>query len=485
VYEEIAFYRYSIPEGLDPIDVFLRLKHEDPDCFILESGDNENAAQNGVQSRWTFLGFRPKLQWAFQNHTISEVKTMQAEMLQLLERKAQKFLELVYTDSILQSEFPPFIGGLVGYFSYDYIKYQEPKLKKMLEKAQQNLSPDQDFHDQNLAFYDEVFVFDHFENKFWVFATTEGQVQENFEIATQGPKAVYEQLQVLSDPQAQFSEEEFVEIVQNVKRHIYDGDIFQAVVSNKVQFDASGSLFGLYQYLRKYNPSPYMFYLSSPSIDIAGAAPETLISVLDNDVDVNGADADKIVRTFPLAGTRRRGKNAAEDLALEEELLADPKERAEHNMLVDLGRNDIGKVAQLGSVEVEDYMNVHRFSHVMHIGSKVKGVLAPGVSPFEVVSSILPAGTLSGAPKLRAMEIIQEQEKDKRGIYGGCLGYIGFAGNMDLCITIRTAYLKDGKLWARAGAGIVYDSDPSAEYAETRSKMQAILDGIEVVAKKM
>jgi anthranilate synthase component 1 len=265
---------------------------------------------------------------------------------------------------------------------------------------------------------------------------------------------------------------EFCGMVERAKHHIKEGDIFQIVLSNRYKAEATGSLCEAFEYQKKMNPSPYMLYFSGEKVEIAGSAPETLVSVHDG-----------IVSTFPLAGTRKRGADGDEDRRLEAELLADEKERAEHNMLVDLGRNDIGKVSEIGSVKVSRYMDILKFSHVMHIGSEVCGRLRKGLTAIDAVGAVIPAGTLSGAPKIRACEIINKLEKSKRGIYGGAIGYLAFNGDADLCIAIRLAYKKDGKVYARSGAGIVIDSVPESEYNECNNKLAAVINSLNAVAK--
>ena len=240
------------------------------------------------------------------------------------------------------------------------------------------------------------------------------------------------------------------------------------VLSNRLEAGYEGSLLNTYRILRTINPSPYMFYFSSDDIEVAGASPETLVK-LDGGV----------LHTFPLAGTRQRGKDEEEDHRLEEELLTDDKERAEHNMLVDLGRNDLGKISRFGTVEVEHYMDILKYSHVMHIGSTIKGIIDNGKCSLDAVSAVLPAGTLSGAPKIKAMEIINKLENNKRGIYGGAIGYIDFTGNLDTCIAIRTVFKKNGKIFVRSGAGIVADSVPEKEYYECINKAKAVMDAVE------
>ena len=261
-------------------------------------------------------------------------------------------------------------------------------------------------------------------------------------------------------------------MVEKAKYHIKEGDIFQIVLSNRLEAEFEGSLLNTYRILRTLNPSPYMFYFSSSDMEVAGASPETLVKL-----------EDGILHTFPLAGTRPRGKTEEEDKALEKELLADPKELAEHNMLVDLGRNDIGKISKFGSVEVEKYHCIERYSHVMHIGSTVRGEIREDEDALSAIDSILPAGTLSGAPKIRACQLINDLENNKRGIYGGAIGYIDFTGNLDTCIAIRIAYKKNGKVFIRSGAGIVADSVPEKEYQECLNKAAAVVNALKAAGE--
>lgn len=261
--------------------------------------------------------------------------------------------------------------------------------------------------------------------------------------------------------------------MNKAKHHIKEGDIFQIVLSNRLEADFEGSLLGAYRILRTLNPSPYMFYFSSSDMEVAGASPETLVRL-----------EDGILHTFPLAGTRPRGKTLEEDLYLEKSLLSDEKELAEHNMLVDLGRNDLGKISRFGSVSVEKYHCIERFSHVMHIGSTVRGEIADNRTAIDAVDAVLPAGTLSGAPKIRACQLINDLENNKRGIYGGAIGYLDFTGNLDTCIAIRIVYKKNGKVFVRSGAGIVYDSVPENEYTECINKAAAVVKAIKTAQEE-
>ena len=283
------------------------------------------------------------------------------------------------------------------------------------------------------------------------------------ELLLNGEKAEHIPCKLRTDFQPLFNEAAYCSMVEKAKHYIREGDIFQVVLSNRLEAEMEGSLLDAYRVLRTTNPSPYMFYFSGSDGEIVGASPETLVKL-----------EDGVLHTFPLAGTRPRGATEEADKALEAELLADEKERSEHNMLVDLGRNDIGKISRIGTVEVEKYMSIERYSHVMHIGSTVRGVIREDADTLDAVDAILPAGTLSGAPKLRACEIINELEDNKRGIYGGAIGYISFTGNLDTCIAIRLAFSKNGKVFVRSGAGIVADSVPEKEYRECIQKAAAV-----------
>jgi anthranilate synthase component 1 len=288
----------------------------------------------------------------------------------------------------------------------------------------------------------------------------------------EGQKKVEPAGQLKSEVTPLFDKKTYCGMVEKAKHHIKEGDIFQIVLSNRLSAEFEGSLFQVYRVLRTINPSPYMFYFSGTDVEVAGASPETLVKL------ENG-----VLHTFPLAGTRPRGKNPQEDARLEQELLADGKELAEHNMLVDLGRNDLGKISRFGSVQVEKLHSIERFSHVMHIGSTVRGEIREGCDGLDAIEAVLPAGTLSGAPKIRACQLIGELENNKRGIYGGAIGYIDFTGNMDTCIAIRIAYKKNGKVFVRSGAGIVADSVPEKEYEECINKAKAVVNALKLAGE--
>ena len=333
----------------------------------------------------------------------------------------------------------------------------------------------------DLMLFDKVIAFDNFRQKIVLIVNmplAEGETGYNravrelgqmADLLRTGEKKKEDAGRLTGEVKPLFDEAAYCDIVERAKRHIREGDIFQIVLSNRLEAPFEGSLLNTYRVLRTVNPSPYMFYFAGTDVEVAGASPETLVKL-----------EDGVLHTFPLAGTRPRGKTEAEDLALEKELLQDPKELAEHNMLVDLGRNDLGKVSKFGTVQVEKLHSIERYSHVMHIGSTVRGEIREDLDALDAIEAVLPAGTLSGAPKIRACQLIGELEQNKRGIYGGAIGYIDFTGNMDTCIAIRIAYRKNGKVFVRSGAGIVADSDPEKEYNECINKAKAVIRALEL-----
>ena len=453
-------------DAYTPVQVLRKLKAVSQHCYMLESVED-----NRRWGRYTFLGYDPKLELTCKN---GKVTIDTGVKLTFETDDPAKYIRQVLDEyrSPKIEGMPTFTGGLTGYFSYDYMKYQEPTLKLDAKDTE-------GFNDFDLMLFDKVIAFDNLKQKIIFIANVStDEIEENYAkaemeidsminlIKTGAPKQE-EPLKLTSEFTSLFSEEQFCQMVEKAKKYIYEGDIFQVVLSNRMEAKCEGSLLDAYRVLRTVNPSPYMFYFSSNDIEIAGASPETLVKL-----------EDDVLHTFPLAGTRPRGKTPEEDKELEEGLLKDPKELAEHNMLVDLGRNDIGKISKFGTVEVEKYMEIERYSHVMHIGSTVKGIIREDMSAIDAVGSILPAGTLSGAPKIRAAEIINELEDNRRGIYGGAIGYIDFTGNLDTCIAIRIAYKKNGKVFIRTGAGIVADSVPETEYQETINKGKAVVTAV-------
>ena len=459
-----------------PIEVLRVLKEVSKHCYMLESVEDSQK-----WGRYTFLGFNPLLEFTCQNGVVKirgdkDFNQLNDDEIVIKTDNPGEFIKdlVLKNKSPKISHLPPFTGGFVGYFAYDYIKYCEPTLK--LDAKNQDK-----FNDIDLMLFDKVIAFDNFKQKIIIIVNMKtDDLENNYERACSelkniadliknGKKAEIQPLELKSDFKPAFSREKYCEMVKKAKDYIYEGDIFQVVLSNRIEADISGSLFDTYRVLRTTNPSPYMFYFSSDDIEIAGASPETLVKLTDNKL-----------YTFPLAGTRPRGKTEEEDLELERDLLSDEKELAEHNMLVDLGRNDIGKISEIGSVSVDKYLSVEKFSHVMHIGSTVTGTLRSDLDSLSAIDSILPAGTLSGAPKIRACEIINELEDNKRGIYGGAIGYVDLSGNVDTCISIRIAFARNGKVFIRSGAGIVSDSVPNNEFDECINKAKAVINAIKI-----
>lgn len=454
-----------------PIEVLKALMRVDNHCYILESIEDKQR-----WGRYTILGFEPVLEFVCEDGFVTMTEKGITRMFDC-EDPSSVIKDIVRRYRSPRLDYlPPFTGGLVGYFSYDYIKYTEPSLKI-------NAEDDEDFKDVDLMLFDKVIVFDNFKQTITVithacyedidrsYAKATAEVERIIDIIKRGEPAEHVPATLRSDFRAMFSEKQYSEMVEKAKDHIREGDIFQVVLSNRLEADFEGSLMDVYRVLRTTNPSPYMFYFSGSDIEVAGASPETLVKLVDG-----------VLHTFPLAGTRPRGKTDEEDKKLEKELLSDEKELAEHNMLVDLGRNDIGKISKFGTVEVEKYMEIERFSHVMHIGSTVRGEIRDDKDAVDAIEAVLPAGTLSGAPKLRACQIIDELENCKRGIYGGAIGYIDLTGNMDTCIAIRIAYRKKGKVFVRSGAGIVADSVPANEYRECINKAKAVTEAVKTAA---
>ena len=446
-----------------PIEALDILKNVSSHCYLLES-----AKQDETWGRYTFLGFDPKL----------EITCRDGEMnvgsVRFHTENPSDAIRQVLADyrSPRFSYLPPFAGGLVGYFSYDYLGYSEPAVRTEAEDTER-------FQDADLMLFDQVIAFDNFRQKIILIANMRLEdaetgynraVMELTQLAKllrTGKKKREAGGHLVGEVRPLFEKKEFCRMVEEAKGHIREGDIFQIVLSNRLEAPFEGSLFNTYRILRTMNPSPYMFYFSGMDVEVAGASPETLVKLKDG-----------VLHTFPLAGTRPRGATPQEDERLEAELLSDEKELAEHNMLVDLGRNDLGKVSAFGSVQVEKLHSVERFSHVMHIGSTVRGRLREGCDALDALEAVLPAGTLSGAPKIRACQLIGELENNRRGIYGGAIGYIDFTGNMDTCIAIRIACKKGGKVFVRSGAGIVADSVPEKEYEECINKAKAVVDAM-------
>ncbi|MDR2467712.1 MAG: anthranilate synthase component I family protein [Spirochaetaceae bacterium] len=466
-----------------PIEAFRLFKRISRQCFILESLEDKER-----WGRWTFLGFEPKLEIScmdglFRIKNGATIERHDDNPAAAIEKILAEYRSPALSTLAPGADLPPFSGGLVGYFSFDYVNYSEPSLKNPASGTDAPVT--NPFKDLDLMLFDKLLVWDNLRSELYFFVNIKTETfEENYHralteldrlerVLESSEEAALPPLRITSKFREHDGRERYCMMVERAKQYIREGDIFQVVLSNQLEAEVEGSIFGAYLVLRTANPSPYMFYFTSDDIEIAGASPETLVKMIAED---DGAASR--IWTFPLAGTRRRGKTDKEDQELEQELRADPKELAEHNMLVDLGRNDLGRICEFGSVKVEKYLSIERFSHVMHLGSTVTGVPCAGASALDAIAAVLPAGTLSGAPKIRAIEIIRELETAPRGIYGGAIGYIAFSGGMDTCISIRLAYKKDRKVYVRAGAGIVADSIPENEYEECRNKMRAVVSAL-------
>jgi anthranilate synthase component 1 len=457
-----------LSDFITPIEAMRVLKNVSTHTYMLES-----AFADEKWGRYTFLGYEPKLSISFfegeanvNGETISTPNPSEYLRNLMSGYRSPKI-----------SKLPTFTGGLVGYFSFDYLYYSEPTAKR-------DVDDEEKFKDADLMLFDKVIAFDNVKQKIVLivniklddyetnYANAINELKNMADLLRNGEKFKEPKSRLLSEVKPLFDKQQYCDMVEKGKHYIKEGDIFQIVLSNRLSADYEGTLFDTYRVLRTINPSPYMFYFSGTDVEVAGASPETLVKL-----------EDGVLHTFPLAGSRPRGKNEEEDKALITELLADEKELAEHNMLVDLGRNDLGRISEFGSVVVEDLRSVVKYSHIMHIASTVRGNIRNDKDAFDAIEAVLPAGTLSGAPKIRACQLIGELEGNKRGIYGGAIGYIDFTGNMDTCIGIRTAYKKNGKVFVRSGAGIVADSVPETEYQESINKAQAVINALKIAGE--
>ena len=474
----IPVYRSILADMETPVSAFYKLM-PDNYAFLLESVEGgENVA------RYSFLGSQPSVLFHSKGHRVT------IEYLEKGETVVQEYedplsaLEELMQDyrPVENAELPKFHGGAVGYMSYDMVRF--------VEELPDNTEDDLQLPDCFFMIAETLLIFDHVNHQIKVVANAhiDGDVDAAYANAIAKIEALVEKLtvtvsethlhrnsgeheerydKIISEPESNFTKSDYEAVVRHAKEYIAAGDIIQVVPSQRFSCPVSVDSFEIYRALRVINPSPYMYYLKFEGFDIVGASPEMMVRV-----------EDGIVQTVPIAGTRPRGTTAEEDQELEEALLSDPKERAEHVMLVDLGRNDLGRVCEYHTVEVTDLMIVERFSHVMHIVSHVIGRLREDLTAFDVLRACLPAGTLSGAPKIRAMEIIDELEPTRRGTYGGTVGYFSFSGSADTAITIRTAVIKDSIAYVQAGGGVVADSVPETEYYETVSKARAMLSAI-------
>jgi anthranilate synthase component 1 len=477
----VPVYRQLFGDTLTPVSAFCKIQEEGP-AFLFES-----VVGGERLGRYSFLGSGPFLTIQAHDRTVtvcdglSETKKDHSDPLRLLEELVAKH-RAPHVPGL-----PRFCGGAVGYAGYDTVRY--------VERLPNAPADDRGLPDLCFALYDRMVIFDHVNKT--VLAVANAHVDGKDPAAAY--KAACERVDQLVDRlqrgaaglqltdidadrrspvglqyRSNFTKERFEAAVVTAKEYIQAGDIFQVVLSQRLQAETRARPFDIYRALRVINPSPFMFYLDAGPVRLIGASPEIMVRVEGDRVTVR-----------PLAGTRPRGATDEEDARLAAELVADPKERAEHIMLVDLGRNDVGRVARYGTVQLSDLLSVERYSHVMHLCSNVTGQLVEGKTAFDALRSCLPAGTLSGAPKVRAMEIIDELEPHRRGPYGGAVGYADFSGNMDTCIALRTLVLKGQTAYIQAGAGVVADSVPAAEYAETLNKAMGLLRAVEVAETQL
>lgn len=449
-----------------PLSIYLKLANQ-PYSYLLES------VQDGAHfGRYSFVGLPATTRIEARGNQVRVVDKNHVEEKTVEDTLAFIHNYLAEFNAAPLKDLP--CGGLVGYFSYDTVRYIEHKLAG-------NAKPDTlDTPDVLLLLSEEVAVVDNLSGKLYLVEFVDPGIENAYQAARgrlklllaklrQSVEIPVEQAVKRGAAVSEFQESDFLAAVKRAKQYIYDGDIMQVVLSQRTSKPYHASTLALYRALRSLNPSPYMFYYHFDNFHVIGASPEILVRLKNDTVTVR-----------PIAGTRPRGKNPEQDAEYAADLLADPKELAEHVMLMDLGRNDIGRVAQTGTVKVTENMQIENYSHVMHIVSNVEGQLKAGMNAMDVLRATFPAGTVSGAPKVRAMEIIDELEVSKRGVYAGAVGYLGFNGDMDLAIAIRTGVVKDGKLHVQAGAGIVADSVPENEWIETQNKAKAILRAAEI-----
>ena len=475
-YETVPVFYELLMDAFTPVQLFNCLHEVYDDCFILESVDNKDK-----WGRYSYVGIDPTEEYILKDHVLTIRRKGQAD------ETVENVDPVAYLTGVARAHrsprfnsYPKLTGGLIGYFAYDMIRYYEKTLTNVP-------NDDLGLADADLHLFETLVAYDHLSNKAVIIQNVnksddiEAKYQElekraneitetlrNYVPALRTAKKLEDSTEVRSN----ITKEQYMENVKKAKEYIRDGEIFQVVPSQRFEIDSPPDSFDVYRMLRSTNPSPYLFYFKHNDYAVAGSSPEMLVSV-----------EQGTVITRPIAGTIKRGMTHDEDIENEQKLLGDPKERAEHTMLVDLGRNDIGKVSKFGSVEVTDFMLVERYSKVMHLVSNVKGKLREDKTALDALMAVLPAGTLSGAPKVRAMEIIDELETTKRGLYGGTVGYIAFDGSVDMCIAIRTVLFKNGKAYVQAGGGVVADSDPEAEYEESCNKAMAVINAVKEASK--
>ena len=467
----VCISRRRSADLLTPVGTFLRIHKKSDYGFLFESVEGGEKL-----ARYSFIGTRPSSVLIAEEEGVlrkdlrgDKVENLEGNIFDILKEWIGRYPE------VDQSDLPRFTGGAVGYLGYDTIR--------LIESLPDAPEKDVDTPLGIWGIYDLILAFDHVKHQVVLMKTVlldpktdldtiyaDAQTDlDNFEKQlVQGIIKASAATKIDdSELKSNISKERFMQSVETAKTHIYEGDIFQVVLSQRFEIGFEGDAFNLYRSLRQVNPSPYLYFMDFGDFEVAGSSPEVLIRVIDEKAEV-----------LPIAGTRPRGKTPEEDQALAEELLADPKERAEHVMLVDLGRNDLGRTSEVGSVRVTDYAYIEKYSHVMHIVSSVEGKLRSDLSSIDALAAAFPAGTVSGAPKVRAMEIIDQLEPSNRGLYAGAVGYIDRTGNLDTCIAIRTMIIKDNKIYVQAGAGIVADSQPEMEFEETLNKARALKEAI-------
>ncbi len=478
----IPVFESMLADTETPVSICLKIRDLSPYSFLLESVEGGETT-----GRYSFLGFDPFMKFTidrgkFHIDTYHDDVVVLPSLVQKTDTPLEALKKLLgHIQTVPIEGLPRFTGGAVGYFGYE--------TAGLMENIPLVESDELEIPDGVLLFYDVVLIFDNLRHQLFLISLAylpDGRTQEH-DLRQEYDKAVgeIEKLKTLLGKEGKkslgsvaangtahymLSKSSYCALVERAKEYIEAGDIFQVVLSQRLKQETDVSPLDLYRALRVVNPSPYMYYLTFGEFDIIGSSPEMLVRI-----------ERGVVETRPLAGTRKRGLTVEEDILLEQDLRSDSKETAEHLMLVDLGRNDIGKISEFGSVEVTELMNVERYSHVMHLVSAIRGVLRKNVPALDALMACFPAGTLTGAPKIRAMEIIAELEPVKRGVYGGAIVYLDFSGNLDSCIAIRTIVAKQGTLYFQAGAGIVFDSNPEREYNETLEKLGAVVAAVEML----
>lgn len=456
----VPVYETFIADMETPVSLYQKYVGDDLG-FLLESKDSKDASIG----RYSFISKNPFGRISYIKKEIfknNEKVVTKLPFMDYFKKELEKF-------NVDNPNKLPFVGGAYGTMAYDIIRE--------FETLPDNNPDELQVPDSDMFFVKEGIIYDHFHEKITIVSLAEkGKEEEGKRRVEEIKKEVFESTVKISFPKAKKSnkevkgnttKKEYMEMVEKAKKYIVEGDIFQVVLSQRWEMEQDLAPFEVYRVLRSTNPSPYLFYFNFGTYKVAGSSPEMLVEMKNNHI-----------KNCPIAGTRKRGKNEVEDKNIAVELINDPKEKAEHVMLVDLARNDMGKIAKVGSVEVTDFMSVHNYSHVMHIVSLVEGEKEEKETAFSVLASFLPAGTLSGAPKIRAMEIIDELEKVRRGIYGGAVGYFSFDGNMDTCIAIRTMVIKDEKIYMQAGAGLTINSVPELEYEECLNKVKVLIEAL-------